>query len=127
MDAFEQELEKYLKERDWDNPYPADLAKSVAIETGELLELFQWDRKTAEEVKSDSELRQKIYNELPDIFIYAWQIARALDFDVEQMLMKKLKHVKEKYPAEMIKGHDIDPEKQENYWKIKQGHREEDR
>ena len=36
-------IRKFSKERDWDQFHtPANLAKSISIEAGELLECFQW-------------------------------------------------------------------------------------
>ena len=37
-------ISRFSKERDWDQFHsPANLAKSISIEAGELLECFQWD------------------------------------------------------------------------------------
>jgi len=41
MENVRKEAEKFLKERGWDTLRPSDLAKSISIEAGELLELFQ--------------------------------------------------------------------------------------
>ena len=39
-----KEIIEFNKERDWDQFHsPENLAKSIAIEAGELLECFQWD------------------------------------------------------------------------------------
>ena len=39
-------IEKFVKERDWDQfHHPKELAISLNIEAGELLELFQWKEK----------------------------------------------------------------------------------
>ena len=38
------EIRKFNEERDWDQFHtPENLAKSISIEAGELLECFQWD------------------------------------------------------------------------------------
>ena len=37
-------IRRFTEERDWDQFHsPANLAKSIMIEAGELLECFQWD------------------------------------------------------------------------------------
>ena len=37
-------IRKFTEDRDWDQFHsPANLAKSISIEAGELLECFQWD------------------------------------------------------------------------------------
>ena len=39
-----EEILKFNEERDWDQFHsPENLAKSIAIESGELLECFQWN------------------------------------------------------------------------------------
>lgn len=44
MDKLMQEINKFNEERDWDQFHsPENLAKSISIEAGELLECFQWD------------------------------------------------------------------------------------
>ena len=46
MDSLEElkwKIDTFNKERDWDQFHsPANLAKSISIEAGELLECFQW-------------------------------------------------------------------------------------
>src|SRR3989338_9058391 len=53
MKKYEKEIKKHLKERGWDNLRPANLAKSISIEAGELLELFQWTNQSLKDVKKD--------------------------------------------------------------------------
>ena len=46
MEKLIKEIEQFNKERDWDQFHsPENLAKSIAIESGELLEHFQWGGK----------------------------------------------------------------------------------
>ena len=43
MEELIKEIEQFNKERDWDQFHsPENLAKSISIEAGELLECFQW-------------------------------------------------------------------------------------
>jgi hypothetical protein len=41
---LETKIKKYLTERGWNTLRPSDIAKSIAIESGELLELFQVEK-----------------------------------------------------------------------------------
>ena len=44
MEELIKEIEQFNKERDWDQFHsPENLAKSISIEAGELLECFQWN------------------------------------------------------------------------------------
>ena len=71
------------------------MAKSIAIESGELLECFQWNSNyDIEEVKS----------ELADIFNYCLLLADKLEVDPEQIVLDKMKMTAKKYPIEKAKG-----------------------
>jgi len=51
MKDYEKYIKEYLVERDWDKLRPADIAKSICIESSELLEIFQWSNQSLDEVK----------------------------------------------------------------------------
>ena len=124
MKDLEKEIRAYLEERAWHQLRPGDLAKSVSIEAGELLELFQWDNPELEAVKSDEEKLSAIKKELADVLIYCFDIAVLLNIDVATIMREKIEKIKKKYPAELFK--DLDPAKQgthEIYWKIKKDYR----
>lgn len=43
LEKVREEIIKFNQDRDWDQFHsPENLAKSIAIESGELLECFQW-------------------------------------------------------------------------------------
>lgn len=93
-----QALLKFRNERDWEQFHnPKDLALAVNVEAGELLELFLW--KKAEEVN-----KEKIKEELADVFAYAFLIAEKYNFNVEEIVLEKIKKNAEKYPVEKSKG-----------------------
>jgi dCTP diphosphatase len=118
MKDLEKDIYKYLEERGWDNLKPSDLAKSISIESAELLELFQWKDMTTEEVKSNPEHFEKVKKELADVFIYALDMAVILKLDSEEIIRSKLDEIKRKYPAETMKGDDGS-----GYIQIKEDHR----
>ncbi len=93
-----QELLKFRNERDWEQFHnPKDLALAINIEAGELLELFLW--KKAEDAK-----KEKIKEELADVFAFAFLLADKYDFDVKQIVLEKIKLNAEKYPVDKAKG-----------------------
>lgn len=102
MKEFEDQIRTHLKERGWDNLRPSDLAKSIMIEGAELLEIFQWDNQTAEEVRNNPEKMARIKKELADVLIYAFDMGVTLGIDMEEMVEAKLEKVKEKYPVEVF-------------------------
>lgn len=91
-------LVKFRDERDWAQFHnPKDLALAINIEASELLEEFLW--KKFEDAK-----KEKIKEELADVFAYAFLLAEKYDFDVKQIVMEKIKKNGEKYPVNKSKG-----------------------
>ncbi len=125
MKDLEAKIKKYLQDRGWDTLRPADLAKSIAIESGELLELFQWENLSLEEVKKNKEKVAIIKNELADVFIYCIDMAVLLGIDTEKTIREKLRIIEKKYPAKLMRknakkagsGEDFE------YWRIKKEYR----
>ena len=97
MDKVIQAIKQLNEERDWDQFHsPENLAKSIIIEAGELLECFQWD--------SENYNKEEVYEELADVFTYCIQMAMKLGVNPEEIILKKLEKTKKKYPVEKSKG-----------------------
>lgn len=97
-DEIIQALLAFRNERDWEKFHNAkDLAMAINIEAGELLEIFLW--KTAEEAN-----KEKVKEELADIFSFAFLLAEKYGFDVKQIVLDKIKVNAEKYPIDKAKG-----------------------
>lgn len=96
MNDILQRLLKFRDARDWEQFHtPENLAKSLAIETGELLECFQWSNNcNLEDVKS----------EVADVYTYLLLFAHSLDIDLEKVASKKITISEKKYPIEKAKG-----------------------
>ena len=74
-----QELLKFRNERDWEQFHnPKDLSLAINVEAGELLELFLW--KDAADASKD-----KVKDELADVFAFAFLLADKYGFDVKQI------------------------------------------
>ena len=96
MEEVKAAVVKFTKDRDWDQFHsPANLAKSIAIESGELLECFQWN---------DNYDKERVCKELADVVNYAILLADKLDVKLEDIVMKKLEENSKKYPVEKSKG-----------------------
>ena len=97
MNDIINQIKQFNEERDWDKFHsPENLAKSISIEAGELLECFQWD--------GENYNREEVLEELADVFTYAIQMAMKLEVNPEDIIMKKLEKTKKKYPVEKSKG-----------------------
>jgi NTP pyrophosphatase (non-canonical NTP hydrolase) len=125
MKNLEQKVYKYLKERNWHDLKPVDLAKSIMIEGAELLELFQWRNLPLDQVKQDKAQLEEIKKELADVMMYALEMSVVLGFDTEKIILKKLAYVKKKYPAKLMRKHTGTDENKDSelYWKIKREYR----
>ena len=89
-------LRAFVAERDWDQFHsPENLAKSISIEAGELLECFQW----SPEFDQD-----QVEAELADVVTYCIHLANKIGVDLDEIVMRKLGSTKAKYPVELAKG-----------------------
>lgn len=127
MKDLETKVLKQLVDRGWDHLRPADIAKSIMIEGAELLELFQWENLSLEEVRANTEKLNGVKKELADVLIYALEMAVLLRLDTTQIINDKLDHIAKKYPAALMRknaqaesGSGADVE----YWRIKQAYRQ---
>ena len=103
VEGFQRLVDEYVSERGWRKYHkPKDVAISIAIESSELLELFQWKPDPPETGKLDKGLKARIGEELADIVIYSACMANALDIDLSEVLLDKIKKNKRKYPAENV-------------------------
>lgn len=96
MQNLIKKIKEFNEERDWDQFHsPENLAKSISIESGELLECFQWNSNyDIEEVKS----------ELADVINYCLLLADKIGVDPEQIVLDKMNVTALKYPVEKAKG-----------------------
>ena len=61
---------------------PRNLAISLALETAEILEHFQWH----EEVKD----KEQLASEVADVALYLLELASVTEIDLEEAILKKL-------------------------------------
>lgn len=95
-DSTYQRINRFNEDRDWAQFHsPENLAKSIAIEAGELLELFQWNADAAPE---------DIRDELADVIIYAIDMAHVCGLDADTIVNEKLNKNEAKYPVDKARG-----------------------
>lgn len=123
MKDFEKKVYKYLKDRNWHNLRPSDIAKSIMIEGAELLEVFQWENLALDEIKKDKVKLEKIKGELADVLIYCFEMSVLLGLDTEKIMRKKLAYAGKKYPAKLMRVRTGESGTEDNYWRIKQEYR----
>jgi NTP pyrophosphatase (non-canonical NTP hydrolase) len=106
FESLKKKIRHFVRERDWDKYHnPKDIAIAIAVEAGELLELFQWMKESeVAEVKDNGQLMEKIESELADVLNLCINMADRLDLDIGRIVLNKLKEAENKYPKEKYKG-----------------------
>lgn len=96
MKELIKKIIEFNTERDWDQFHsPENLAKSISIEAGELLECFQWNNQYDEE---------EVKEELADVINYCLLLANKLNVDPKEIVLNKMEKNARKYPVEKSKG-----------------------
>lgn len=96
MEDTINQIIKFRDNRDWKQFHsPGNLAKSISIEAGELLENFQW---------TDKFNHNEVVEELADVIIYSILLADVLNVDIKTIIKDKLKKNDKKYPVCKAKG-----------------------
>ena len=94
-------LEKFRDDRDWGQFHDSkNLALALSIEAAELNELFLWKK----ESESEEIDRQRLREELADVFAYAIMLAGRHGLDVSEIVKEKIETNARKYPVEESKG-----------------------
>ena len=96
LNFYPDKVRDFIDERNWDQFHtPGNLAKSISIEAGELLECFQWN-------DTEYDLNH-VAEEIADVIIYSQQLLDKLGLDMDEIVqMKMIKNAK-KYPVEKTK------------------------
>ncbi len=100
-------MREFVAERQWEKFHtPRNLAVSVAVEAGELLELFQWLSEDAVNARlGDGAFRQAVADEMSDVLMYIISLANRLDIDLSAAAEAKMIRNRMKYPVEKFRGH----------------------
>lgn len=90
-------LRNFVAEREWAQFHTKEnLAKSIAIEAGELLECFQWG--------SDAGSDERVAGELADVLTYCYLLADRLGVTPSEVVLRKLETTRAKYPVDKARG-----------------------
>lgn len=97
----------FRDERDWKQFHnPKDVAISLILEAGEVLEHFQW--KSPNEVETHvKDHRDEIGGELSDVLYHILLLAHDLDIPLGDAFNRKMAHNAKKYPVKLAKGNHL--------------------
>lgn len=104
--ALQARLIEFRDARDW-RPFhqPKELALAMAVEAGELLELFLWHTpQQVDEALADSAFRARLAEEMADVLIYLLYLADAAAIDLASAVTTKLRQNEARYPVERARG-----------------------
>jgi len=96
MEELTMKIRKFAEERDWlQFNTPENLAKSIAIEAGELLECFQWNNNYD---------KDELKYEIADVMNYCILLCSQIGVNPKEILLEKMEISAKKYPVEKAKG-----------------------
>lgn len=92
-----ERIRKFTTERDWEKFHTgANLAKGLAIEVSEVLELFLWQ----DEPTSLDDLK----DEFADVLVYVAYLCDKYNLDMDEIVNNKMTKNEKKYPVEKCYG-----------------------
>ena len=98
LDRLTEQIVRFRDDRDWKQFHNSkDLALALSIEAAELNELFLWK-------KPEEADKARLAEELADVFVYGLLLAHENKFNVEKIILSKLRANAAKYPVEKSKG-----------------------
>ncbi len=96
MEELTKKIKEFAEERDWlQFNTPENLAKSISIEAGELLECFQWN---------NNYVKDELKYEIADVMNYCILLCSQIGVDPKQIILEKMEISAKKYPIEKAKG-----------------------
>lgn len=96
MEELTKKIREFAEDRDWlQFNTPENLAKSIVIEAGELLECFQWN--------NDYDKNELKY-EIADVMNYCILLCSQIGVDPKEIILEKMEISAKKYPIEKAKG-----------------------
>ncbi len=97
-------LLEFRRERAWEQFHdPRNLAAAIAIEAGELQELFLWS-KDSEVAQRALDRRDEISDEIADVIALLTDLCSDLNIDIDEAVLRKIAKNQEKYPVSQFRG-----------------------
>lgn len=91
MEEIKEIIEQFRKKRNWDKlDSESNLAKSIVIESAELLEHFQWNESNFD--------KKAVSYEIADVLIYTLTLCYHMNIDPKELIKEKLEDVARRYP-----------------------------
>lgn len=104
LKSLQEKIIAFRDARDWKQFHnPKDVALSLVLEAGEVMEHFQWkgSKEIEEYIRTN---KADIAEEMADVLAYLLTLAYDLEIDIGEAFEKKLQKSEAKYPVEKAKG-----------------------
>jgi NTP pyrophosphatase (non-canonical NTP hydrolase) len=99
-----QKILTFRDKRDWKQFNTLkDMAISLSLETGEVLEHFQW-RNNKELDTYLEQNKSAVAEELADVLYWTLLLSHDLEIDIKEAFEEKMKQNEQKYPVDKSKG-----------------------
>jgi NTP pyrophosphatase (non-canonical NTP hydrolase) len=96
-----QKILQFQKDRDWKQFHlPKNLAISLALESSEILEVFQWTKDN----KLPVDKKEQLADEIADVYYYLLLLAHETGINIQDAFQKKMQMNEKKYPVDKSKG-----------------------
>ena len=104
LELLAQRLKAFAEAREWGQFHsPKNLASALVVESGELLEHFQW--LTEDQSRNlTPEKRKQVAAEMADVLLYLVQLASALHVDLADAAQRKMDSNEQRYPEDLARG-----------------------
>lgn len=104
IEKLKEMVVQFRDDRDWKQFHnPKDLAISMLLEAGEVLEHFQWKDEKAQWTHIEDK-KEDIGDELADVLYWILLLSNDLNIDISEAFVRKLQKNDAKYPVEKAKG-----------------------
>lgn len=104
IEKLTKKIVAFREARDWKQFHnPKDMALSLVLEAGEVMEHFQW-KNIAEMEEYVKTHKDGVGEELADVLYWVLLMSHDLEIDILQSLEEKLNKNALKYPVEKVKG-----------------------
>ncbi len=104
LQTLKDAARRFTLERDWDRFHtPKDLAMALAIEAGELLQLYLWVDERIPGARPEPR-RADLEAEVADVALCLLHVCNTNDIDLARAIQRKLASIEAKYPVDKVKG-----------------------
>ena len=99
-------VRSFVDEREWRKYHqPKNLSMSLAVETAELMEHFQWlNHSQSRRLLKNPRTRRMVADEMADVLAFLLSLANAAGIDIAASFEAKMESNRRKYPAGRVRG-----------------------